>query len=112
MLDWPTTWPRLLMAVAKPMVPPRVPRSAIVPFFQRNGSRVGIPVTRVRRRVAGRSHQSLGRGHSRRPVSPLPPEAGRRFHRSIGSHAPGPLASVAWTPGTLGSYEGRGDHEG
>ena len=31
----PTTWPRPLMLAAEPSYPPRVPRSAISPSFQR-----------------------------------------------------------------------------
>src|SRR5256885_13007259 len=38
------TCPRLLMSLGKPNVPPRLPRSVILPFSQMNACTVGIPV--------------------------------------------------------------------
>src|ERR1700722_6013557 len=45
MFELPATWPRLFMDAGAPEVPPRVPRSVVIPFSQRNGSVVGNSVT-------------------------------------------------------------------
>src|SRR5438445_2719191 len=40
----PTTSPRSFSQLAKPMVPPSVPRSRMCPLVHKNGSSVGMPV--------------------------------------------------------------------
>src|SRR3984893_17394198 len=44
-VETPIAWPLLLRPPTKPTAPPKVPRSSILPFSQRNGSRGGTPVT-------------------------------------------------------------------